>query len=149
MNEFMEKALEQARLAFDDEEIPIGCVIVREDKIIASAHNTKQKQNNSLNHAEMLALNSAQELLNTKYLDDCTMYLTIEPCAMCAGAMLNSRLKKLVFGAREPKSGCAGSNYNLLTDIRFSHRVEVEEGIMEYECSSIMKEFFKQRRNKC
>jgi len=145
----MEKALEQARLAFSEDEIPIGCVIVCNDQIIAKAHNTKQNSNNSLNHAEMLALNIAQDVLKSKYLNDCTMYLTVEPCAMCSGAMLNSRLKKLVFGAREPNFGCAGSNYNLLNDIRFNHRVIIEEGVMEEECSSIMKEFFKQRRNKC
>lgn len=149
MKEYMEKALEQALIAFNEEEIPIGCVIVRNEVIIASTHNTKQCSNNSLNHAEMLALNDAQKVLNTKYLNDCTMYLTIEPCAMCAGAMINCRLGKLVFGARETKTGCAGSNYNLLRETRFNHLVEIEEGIMEEECSLLMKEFFKKRRNKC
>lgn len=145
----MEKALNQARLAFHDGEIPIGCVIVCDDKIIAKAHNTKQNCNNSLHHAEILALDKAMEVLNTKYLNNCTMYLTIEPCAMCAGAMINCRLSKLVFGAREPKTGCAGSLYNLLNDSRFNHLVEVVEGVMEEECSTLMKEFFISRRNKC
>jgi tRNA(adenine34) deaminase len=145
----MEMALTEAKLAFNDGEIPIGCVIVCDDKIIATSHNTKQNCNNSLHHAEMLALDKAMEVLGTKYLNDCTMYLTIEPCAMCAGAMINCRLKTLVFGAREPKTGCAGSCYNLLNDSRFNHRVETLEGVMEEECASIMREFFISRRNKC
>ncbi|HKL73993.1 MAG TPA: nucleoside deaminase [Clostridia bacterium] len=149
MRNYMEKAIEEAKIALSEQEIPIGCVIVHDGNVIASAHNTKQNSNNSLNHAEMLALNKAMEVLNTKYLYDCTMYLTIEPCAMCAGAMINCRLGKLVFGAREPKTGCAVSNYNLLNDSRFNHRVDVEEGILEEECSNIMKEFFIIRRNKC
>jgi len=149
LQNYMEKAIGEAKKAFDEGEIPIGCVIVHEEKVIAAAHNTKQNKNNSLHHAEMLAMDSAMEVLNTKYLNECTMYLTIEPCAMCAGAMVNCRLKKLVFGAREPKTGCAGSNYNLLNDTRFNHRVEIEEGVMEEECAQLMKEFFRLRRNKC
>jgi tRNA(adenine34) deaminase len=145
----MEKALAQARLAYDLEEVPIGCVIVKDNQIIASAHNTKVATNNSLNHAEMIALTKAQQVLNTKYLYDCTMYLTLEPCAMCSGAMLLCRLKKLVYGAREPKFGCAGSLYNLLGDNRNTHHIEVEEGVMADECSAIMTSFFEQRRKKC
>jgi tRNA(adenine34) deaminase len=144
----MEKALDEARLAFNDGEIPIGCVIVCDDKIIAKAHNTKQNCNNSLHHAEILALDKAMKKLG-KYLNNCTMYLTIEPCAMCCGAMINCRLNKLVFGAREPKTGCAGSCYNLLSDSRFNHQVEIVDGMMEEECAKLMKEFFKLRRNKC
>lgn len=144
----MEKALDEARLAFNDGEIPIGCVIVCDDKIIAKAHNTKQNCNNSLHHAELLALDKAMKQLG-KYLNNCTMYLTVEPCAMCCGAMINCRLKKLVFGAREAKTGCAGSCYNLLNDSRFNHQVEITEGIMEEECAKLMKEFFILRRNKC
>lgn len=149
MNTYMEKAISEAKIAFAEGEIPIGCIIVCGDEIIARAHNTKQCSNNSLNHAEILALSKAMDVLNTKYLNDCTMYLTIEPCAMCAGAMINCRLGRLVFGAREPKTGCAVSNYNLLNDMRFNHRVEVVEGILEEECANLMKEFFKLRRNKC
>ncbi|NLL55883.1 MAG: nucleoside deaminase [Clostridiales bacterium] len=145
----MEKAIQQAKKAYNDGEIPIGCVIVCDEKIIASAHNTKQNCDNSLHHAEILALDRAMKTLGTKYLNNCTMYLTIEPCAMCAGAMINCRLGKLVFGAREPKTGCAGSIYNLLEDNRFNHRVIVEEGVMQEECSCLMKEFFISRRNKC
>lgn len=149
MPKFMEAAIIEARTAFDEGEIPVGCVIVHDGQIIARAHNTKEATSNSLNHAEIVALNLAQTALGCKYLNDCTMYLTLEPCAMCAGAMLNTRLKKLVFGAREPKFGCAGSNYDLLTDVRFNHRVEVEEGLLEEECALLMKNFFKLRRKKC
>lgn len=145
----MKKALEQAKLSYEKGEIPIGCIIVRGEEIIAMAHNTKENENNSLCHAEMIALNHAQKYLNSKYLNDCDMYLTVEPCAMCAGAMLSSRLGKLIFGAREPKTGCAGSLYNILSDSRFSHKIEVKEGILEKECSDLMKDFFKERRNKC
>ena len=142
------QALAEAKKAFDKEEIPIGCVIVYDNKIIAKAHNTKQESNNSINHAEMLAINKAMEYLNSKYLYDCTMYLTIEPCAMCAGAMLNCRLEKLVYGAKEPRYGCGGSVYNLFEDKNLPYRTKIESGLMEEECAKLMKDFFALRRNK-
>jgi len=142
----MSLALKEASIAFEEQEIPIGCIIVYEDKVIASAHNTKQQSNNSINHAEMLALNQAMAYLNSKYLYGCTMYLTIEPCAMCSGAMLNCRLEKLVYGAKEPRYGCGGSVYNLFEDKRFPYRTKVESGIMEEECAKLMQDFFALRR---
>lgn len=147
---FMTEALLEAKEAYADGEVPVGCVVVCDGKIIARGHNRKIQNNDSLAHAEMLCLNEAQKVLNTKYLYDCTMYLTLEPCAMCAGAMINTRLGELVFGTREPKSGCCGSNYDLLRDNRFNHAVKVTEGVMREECSHILSAFFEERRkNKC
>ncbi len=146
--EFMREAIKQARKAEGKEEIPVGAVVALNGKIIAKAHNKKEKTKNSLNHAEILAMNKACKKLGQKYLDGCEVYVTLEPCAMCAGAMLNYRIKRLYFGAWEPKTGCAGSLYNLLTDKRFNHRVEVAGGILEEECALMLKNFFAQRRKK-
>lgn len=146
----MAEALKEATKAYKIDEVPIGCVIVCDGKIIAKSHNIKIKSNNSLNHAELIAINIAQNIKATKYLNDCTLYVTIEPCAMCAGAMLNARIGTLVFGAREPKTGCCVSVYPLLTENKFNHKVEVIEGILSSECSEIMQKFFKEKRiNKC
>ncbi len=143
----MEEAIKQARKAFEEEEIPIGCVIVCGDKIIARARNSKIKDNDSLAHAELKAIRKAQKKLGTKYLYDCTLYVTVEPCAMCAGALVNARVGKLVFGAKEPKTGCCGSLYNIVADERLNHRIPTESGILREECEKIMKEFFVKRRN--
>lgn len=142
----MEEALLQARIAFSEDEVPIGCVIVHDNKIIVREHNSKIKDNNSLMHAEIKAINSAQKLLNTKYLYDCTMYVTLEPCAMCAGAMVNARLGKLIYALEEPKTGCCGSVMNLL-DGKFNHRVEVEKGLCSSQSKELMQEFFKNKRS--
>ena len=144
----MEEALLQARIAFSEDEVPIGCVIVHDNKIIVREHNSKIKDNNSLMHAEIKAINSAQKLLNTKYLYDCTMYVTLEPCAMCAGAMVNARLGKLIYALEEPKTGCCGSVYNLLDEPKFNHKVVVEKGIKREEVLKIMQDFFRQKRGK-
>lgn len=146
MREFMEEALLQARIAFSEDEVPIGCVIVHDNKIIVREHNSKIKDNNSLMHAEIKAINSAQKLLNTKYLYDCTMYVTLEPCAMCAGAMVNARLGKLIYALEEPKTGCCGSVMNLL-DGKFNHKVEVEKGLCSSQSKELMQEFFKNKRS--
>lgn len=147
---FMAEALKEANKAYQIDEVPIGCVIVCDGKIIARSHNTKISSNNSTSHAELIAINKAQSVMNTKYLYDCTLYVTIEPCAMCAGAMINSRLGNLVYGAREPKTGCCVSVYPLLTENKFNHKVIVTEGIMQQECTEIMQKFFKEKRtNKC
>lgn len=146
MREFMEEALLQAKIAFSEDEVPIGCVIVHDNKIIVREHNSKIKDNNSLMHAEIKAINSAQKLLNTKYLYDCTMYVTLEPCAMCAGAMVNARLGKLIYALEEPKTGCCGSVMNLL-DGKFNHRVEVEKGLCSSQSKELMQEFFKNKRS--
>lgn len=144
----MREAIKQAKAAAEKEEIPIGAVVVCNNKIIAKAHNKKEQTKNSLNHAEIVAMNKACKKLGSKYLDDCDVYVTLEPCAMCAGAMINYRVRRLFFGAWEPKTGCCGSLYNLLIDKRFNHRIEVTGGIMEEECSSILKDFFQKRRKK-
>lgn len=144
----MIQALEEARKAEQAEEIPIGAVVVKEGEIISRAYNSKERNKNSLFHAEIIAMNAACEKLGSKYLDGCELYVTLEPCAMCAGALINYRVTKLYFGAYEPKTGCCGSLYNLPVDKRFNHRVEVTGGIMEEECGTILKDFFVKRRKK-
>lgn len=146
--EFMIQALEEARKAEQAEEIPIGAIVVKDGEVIARAHNSKEREKNSLLHAEIIAMNAACEKLGSKYLDGCELYVTLEPCAMCAGALINYRVTKLFFGAYEPKTGCCGSLYNLPVDKRFNHRVEVTGGIMEEECGTILKDFFAKRRKK-
>ncbi|MDD4315871.1 MAG: nucleoside deaminase [Clostridia bacterium] len=144
----MIEALKEARKAEQAEEIPIGAVVVKDGDIISRAHNRKQRDSNALMHAEIVAMNAACQKLGSKYLDGCDLYVTLEPCAMCAGAMINYRVSRLFFGAMEPKTGCCGSLYNLPADKRFNHRVEVNSGIMEEECASILKDFFAKRRKK-
>lgn len=145
---FMEKALEEAQKAFDVDEVPIGAVIVRNGEIIGAGHNLREKEKDPTLHAEMIAIRNGAAFLNGWRLLDCDLYVTIEPCPMCAGAILQARIKRVVFGARDPKAGCAGSLYNLLQDNRFNHTVEIVEGILENECSTIMKDFFKRKRSK-
>ncbi len=146
--EFMIQALAEAQKAEQAEEIPIGAVVVKDGEVLARAHNRKERDKNSLMHAEIIAMNAACEKLDSKYLDGCDLYVTLEPCAMCAGALINYRVSRLFFGAWEPKTGCCGSLYNLPIDKRFNHRVEVIGGIMEEECASILKDFFAKRRKK-
>jgi len=146
----MEEALKEAEKAYKADEVPIGCVIVCDQKIIARSHNNKISSENSLNHAELKAIIKAQKVKQTKYLYDCSIYVTIEPCAMCAGAILNSRIGKLIFGAREPKTGCCVSVYPLLEENKFNHKVEIIEGIKKEECVALMQKFFREKRkNKC
>ena len=145
MEEYAQAALDEAKKAFDEDEVPIGCVIVANGEIIAREHNTKIADDDSLMHAEMKALHKAQKALKTKYLYDCELYVTTEPCAMCAGAMVNARLGKLYFGLREPKTGCCGSVVNLL-DGKFNHTVEVEEGFKKDEILDLLQRFFRQKR---
>lgn len=145
MIEYMQEAFLEAQKAYSEDEVPIGCVIVRNGEIIAKEHNTKIADNNSLLHAEIKALTKAQEVLNTKYLYDCEMYVTLEPCAMCAGAIVNSRLGKLNFALREPKTGCCGSVFNLV-DGKFNHKTEVKEGLMKDDVLALMQKFFREKR---
>lgn len=147
MEEYMEAAIAEAEKAFEEDEVPIGCVVVYDGKIIVREHNTKIADNNSLRHAEMKALEKAQRVLQTKYLYDCTMFVTTEPCAMCAGAIVNCRLGKLVYAIREPKTGCCGSKCNLL-DGMFNHTTEVVGGVLEERALALMQKFFKEKRNK-
>ncbi len=146
---YMQKALELSQKAFEIQEIPIGCIIVYNDEIIGKGYNKRNSGKNTLYHAEIIAINEACETMGDWRLEDCTMYVTVEPCPMCSGAILQSRIKRLVYGTVNKKAGCCGSIYNLLDDDRFNHKVEVTTGVLEEECSLVMKEFFKNlRKNK-
>ena len=143
---FMKEALKEAQKAFDKLEVPVGCVIVKDGKIIAKAHNLKETKKDTTKHAEILAIEKASKKLNAWRLLDCEMYITLEPCSMCAGAIINSRIKKIYIGALDEKTGAAGSVLNLF-DYKFNHKVEVEKGILQKECEKVLKDFFKELRN--
>jgi tRNA(adenine34) deaminase len=143
---FMKEALREARVAADLGEIPIGAVIVKDDLVIASGHNMTETAKDPTCHAEMNAIRQAAGKLGGWRLKGCTMYTTCEPCAMCAGAMVWARIDKVVIGAMDPKAGACGSIFNIIGESRLNHNVEVEYGVMEEECSTIMKEFFKKLR---
>lgn len=145
---YMKEALKQAKKARDIEEVPIGCVIVYQDKIIGRGYNRRRVDKNTLSHAELNAIKKASKKMGDWRLDDCEMYVTLEPCQMCAGAIVQSRIKKVYIGCMNPKAGCAGSILNLLQVEKFNHQVEIIKGVLEEECSSIMKEFFKTLRSK-
>ena len=143
---FMKEALKEAKKAYDKLEVPVGAVIVKNGKIIAKAHNLKETKNDTTNHAEILAIQKASKKLQSWRLLDCEMYVTLEPCSMCAGALINSRIKKVYIGATDEKTGAAGSVLNLFEDYTFNHKVEVEKGILKKDCENILKEFFKALR---
>ena len=146
---FMKAALKEAKKAYDKLEVPVGAVIVKDRKIIARAHNLKETKNDTTKHAEILAIQKASKKLNSWRLIDCEIYVTLEPCSMCAGALINSRIKKVYIGASDQKTGAVGSVFNLLEDYTFNHKVEYEKGVMQEECENILKEFFKKlRKNK-
>ena len=142
----MKEALKEARKAYDKLEVPVGCVIVKDGKVIARAHNLKETKFDTTKHAEILAIQKASKKLESWRLIDCEMYITLEPCAMCAGAIINSRIKKLYIGTMDSKTGAVGSKLNLLEDFTFNHKVEVEKGILQEECEVILKDFFKELR---
>ena len=144
----MNIALQQARKAALEDEVPVGAVIVQNGKIIAKGHNKKNARQNTLWHAEMVVLDKAQKKLNTWHLEDCELYVTLEPCPMCAGACINSRLKRVVFGAYDKKAGCCGTLYNLVQDKRFNHRLEVLGGVLEKDCANVLSEYFKTKRGR-
>lgn len=144
---FMKEALKEAKKAYDKLEVPVGAVIVKDGKIIARAHNLKETKYDTTKHAEILAIQKASKKLNSWRLIDCEMYVTLEPCSMCAGALINSRIKKVYIGASDPKTGAVGSVFNLLEDYTFNHKVEYEKGVLQDECESILKEFFRKLRN--
>ena len=127
---YMKMALKEAQKAYDKEEIPVGAIIVKDDKIIAKAHNLKEIKNDTTMHAEILAIQKASKKLNSWRLEDCEMYVTLEPCSMCAGALIQSRIKKVYIGAMDYKTGACGSVLNLLKDFKFNHIVDVETGIL-------------------
>lgn len=142
----MKEALKEAKKAYDKLEVPVGAVIVKDGKIIARAHNLKETKYDTTKHAEILAIQKASKKLNSWRLIDCEMYVTLEPCSMCAGAIINSRIKKVYIGAMDEKTGAVGSVLNLFEDFTFNHKVEVEKGIMQKECEIMLKDFFKMLR---
>ena len=143
---FMKEALKEAQKAFDKAEVPVGAVIVKDGKIIARAHNLKETKYDTTKHAEILAIQKASKKLNSWRLIDCEMYVTLEPCSMCAGALINSRIKKVYIGASDEKTGAVGSVFNLLEDYTFNHKVEYQKGVLQDECENILKDFFKKLR---
>ena len=145
---FMREAIRQARKAEKIDEVPIGCVIVYENKIIARGYNRRNIDKNTLAHAELSAIKKASKKLGDWRLEGCTMYVTLEPCQMCAGAIVHARIDKVVIGSMNPKAGCAGSVLNLLQISAFNHHVELETGVLEAECSSMLSNFFKNLRIK-
>lgn len=147
---FMKEALKEAKKALDIEEVPVGAVIVKDGKIIARAHNTKETKKDATCHAEILAIQKACKKLGAWRLIDCEMYVTLEPCSMCAGALINSRIKKLYIGTDDNKTGACGSVLNLLEDYKFNHKIEVQKYILKDDAEKLLKEFFKflRERNK-
>lgn len=145
---FMKEAIRQAKKAYALEEVPIGCVITYQDKIIGRGYNRRTIDKNTLAHAELQAIRKASKKMDDWRLEDCTMYVTLEPCQMCAGAIVQSRMKKVVIGCMNPKAGCAGSVLDLLDVPEFNHQVEKEIGVCGEECSQMLKTFFKELREK-
>ena len=145
---FMKEAIRQAKKARELEEVPIGCVIVSDGKIIARGYNRRNTDKNTLSHAELNAIRKASKKTGDWRLEDCTMYITLEPCQMCAGAIVQARMGRVVIGAMNPKAGCAGSILNLLEMQEFNHQVQVERGVLEEECSTMLSDFFRMLRKK-
>ena len=143
---FMKEALKQAKKAYDKLEVPVGAVVVKDGKIIARAYNQKEEKADTTNHAEILAIKKASKKLGSWRLLDCDMYVTLEPCSMCAGALIQSRVRKVYIGASDEKTGACGSVLNLLGDYKFNHQVEVEKGILKEDCEKILKDFFRDLR---
>ena len=143
---FMKEALKEAKKAYKKLEIPVGAVIVKDGKIIARGHNLKETKEDTTKHAEIIAIQKASKKLSEWRLIDCEMYVTLEPCAMCAGAIINSRIKKVYIGTMDEKTGAVGSVLNLFEDFTFNHKVEVEKGILQEECKKMLKQFFKELR---
>lgn len=145
---YMKAAIREAKKAYKLDEVPIGCVIVQNDKIIARGYNRRNTDKNTLAHAELSAIKKASKKTGDWRLEDCTMYVTLEPCQMCAGAIVQSRLGKVVIGSMNPKAGCAGSVINLLQMKQFNHQVEMVTGVLEEECSVMLSGFFQELREK-
>ncbi|SFL75217.1 tRNA(adenine34) deaminase [Gracilibacillus orientalis] len=146
--EYMLMALEEAKKAEVLGEVPIGAIIVNQEQVIATAFNLREKLQTTNSHAEMLAIDKANQVMGSWRLEDCTLYVTLEPCPMCAGAILQSRIPRVVYGAQDSKAGCAGSLLNLLEDDRFNHQVEVVSGVMEEASSQLLSDFFRMLREK-
>lgn len=143
---YMRLALEQARQAFTEEEVPVGAVIVRHDRVIAAAHNQREQLSDPTAHAEMVAITQAAAEVGSWRLEDCLLFVTLEPCPMCAGAILQARIPWLIYGASDPKAGAVHSLYQLLEDPRLNHRVQITRGVLAEPCGQILTEFFQQQR---
>jgi len=146
--QFMRAALREAREAEEDGDVPVGAVVVFEERIIGRGHNQREKLNDPTAHAEMIALTAASNELGTWRLENCAMYVTLEPCVMCAGAIVLARLPRLVFGARDPKAGACGSLFEIPTDSRLNHRVAIAGGMLAEDCAELLREFFLRQREK-
>ena len=142
----MKKAYTEALKAFAEDEVPVGCVIVKDGKIIARAHNRKEKKNCAIFHAEIECINKATRKLDNWNLKGCEMYVTLEPCMMCTGAIINSRIDRIYFGCKDPKGGALVSNISLMNIRNLNHYPQIEGGLMEEECSQLLKSFFKNKR---
>ncbi|RLL41816.1 nucleoside deaminase [Oceanobacillus piezotolerans] len=145
---YMSYAIKEAEKARAIHEVPIGAVIVYDDKIIAKGHNLRETSQRTLSHAELIAMEEANRKIGSWRLEDCTLYVTLEPCPMCAGAIVQSRIKRVVYGATDPKAGCAGTLMNLLSEPRFNHQVELSRGVLEEECANLLKNFFRELRER-
>ena len=143
---FMKEAIRQAKKAGEIGDVPIGCVIVHEGKIIARGYNKRNKNKTVLAHAELLAMSKACNIIGDWRLEECTMYITLEPCQMCAGAIVQARIPRVVIGSMNPKAGCGGSILNLLEMQEFNHQVDVTRGVLEEECSEMLSAFYKELR---
>ena len=145
-NYFMQEALLEAKKALKLDEVPIGAIIIKDNEIIGRGFNLKRNSNDALAHAEMIAINEAMNTLNTWNLNDCTMYVTLEPCMMCLGALVHCRIKRLVFAASDPKSGVCGGAAPLVNQPYLNHQIIIKEGVLEEEASTLLKDFFKNKR---
>ena len=145
--QYLQQALAEARQGFDAGEVPVGAVVVHKGQVIGRGHNQREGLNDPTAHAEILAITAAANFLGSWRLERCSLYVTKEPCAMCAGAVVNSRLERLVFGAWDEQAGCAGSLYQLCRDSRFNHQLEVTGGVLEQDCLELLQDFFRRRRS--
>lgn len=142
----MRQALLEAQKAYDKDEVPVGAVVVMNGQIIGVGHNCRESDNDPTMHAEIVAIRAASQHLKSWRLTGCELFVTLEPCPMCAGAIIQSRIERVIFGAFDPKAGCAGTLYNLLSDTRFNHRAEIVAGVLEEECAELLRRFFKDKR---
>ncbi len=145
---YMREALKQAKKAYDLGEVPIGCVIVHQGKIIGRGYNRRNTDKSTLAHAEITAIRKAGKVIGDWRLEECTIYITLEPCQMCSGAIIQARIPEVVMGCMNPKAGCGGSLLNILEDPRFNHQAAVERGVLETECSALLKRFFTELRER-
>jgi tRNA(adenine34) deaminase len=145
---YMSEALKEAKRAFEEDEVPVGAIVVHKGRIISRGHNQIERLKDPTAHAEMLALTSATNFLGTKWLNDAVLYVTIEPCSMCAGALVLARLKHIYYGAKDPKTGACGSVVNIVNHRKLNHHIKVKGGILDKECGALLSEFFRKKRRK-